>query len=80
MFYEPKSKKLLFENSPGAREPSCFIVQTSGRAVHETRLFDLKSAQNARVVTILHPKPEPERRSRKRRSGSTESCNPKAQR
>ena len=58
MFYEPKSKKSLFENSPGGREPSCFIVQTGGRTVHETLLFDLKSAQNARVVTILHPKPE----------------------
>ena len=60
MFYEPKSKKLLFENSPGGREPSCFIVQTSGRAVHKERLFDLKSAQNTRVVTILQPKPETE--------------------
>ena len=73
MFYEPKSKKSLFENSPGGREPSCFIVQTSECEEHKTRFFDLKPAQNARVVTILHPKPEPEERS-------TESCNPKAQR
>ena len=78
MFYEPKSKKSLFENSPGPREPTCFIVQTSGCAVHKVRLFDLKSAQNARVVTILHPKPEPE--ERRSRSRNTESCNPKAQR
>ena len=33
--------------------------------MHETRLFDLKSAQNARVVTILHPKPEPEEEKKK---------------
>ena len=78
MFYEPKSKKSLFENSPGGREPTCFIVQTSDCAVHKERLFDLKSAQNTRAVTILHPKPEPERRSSRRRN--TESCNPKAQR
>ena len=33
--------------------------------MHETRLFDLKSAQNARVVTILHQKPEPEEEEKK---------------